>query len=99
MLRITIDELPRSTTFRLEGKLQGPWVDELNRAWRALPLSQKTECVLVDLRSVSSVDARAKELLAQMYQGGVELLADKPMTKYVVEQVMHNPNWESKKEG
>ena len=34
MLKITVEKNTRSTTLRIEGRLVGPWVDELDRAWR-----------------------------------------------------------------
>ncbi len=34
MLRITVRQEPTTTTIELEGKLAGPWVEELERCWR-----------------------------------------------------------------
>jgi hypothetical protein len=36
MLRITVEESECAETFKLEGKIVGPWVEELSRAWHAL---------------------------------------------------------------
>ncbi len=33
MLRITTNDSPRVLTFRLEGRLEGPWVRELEQCW------------------------------------------------------------------
>ena len=33
MLRITVEEQNNSTSLRLEGKLTGDWVGELERCW------------------------------------------------------------------
>ena len=35
MLKITVAKSPKSTTLRVEGRLTGPWVDELERAGAA----------------------------------------------------------------
>ncbi len=91
MLRITLRQDGRSATLKLEGKLVGPWVDELERAWRAMT-SPETRKLLVDLCAVSSVDGRGKDLLARMHYSGAVLRADRLMTKYIIEQVTGSRN-------
>lgn len=91
MLRITLREDGRSATLKLEGRLLGPWVDELERTWRAIP-SPDTGNLLVDLCAVSSVDARGKDLLARMHRSGAKLTADTLMTRYIIEQVTDSRN-------
>ena len=36
MLRITVTTRPDGATVALEGRLAGPWVDELRACWRSL---------------------------------------------------------------
>jgi len=82
LLRITVEDFPQCATLKLEGQLKGPWVDETEKTWR----NSKRRVAVLDLRDVTSIDARGKKLLADMHQGGVELVADAPMMKYVVEE-------------
>jgi hypothetical protein len=84
LLRITEQRRSGSRTLKLEGKLAGAWVGELERVWRSVGTP---EGVLVDLCSVRFVDALAKNLLAQMYHGGADLVANTPLIKQVVEEV------------
>ncbi len=82
MLRITIQKGSGPATLKLEGKLAGPWVEELKDICRS---GSAAEAVLVDLIGVSFVDASGKDLLAQMYQGGADFIADSPLMKQVVD--------------
>ena len=84
MLRISVQKRSGSTILTLEGKLIGPWVGELERAWHSMGAR---EDVLVDLCQVSFVDASGRGLLEQMWHGGVHFVADSPLMKQVVEEV------------
>ncbi len=72
MLRIT--KLPRRSarTFKLEGKLVGPWVDELHKA--CAPLLAASEHLHLDLDAVSFVDAAGVELLRELARQGVSIM-------------------------
>src|SRR5262249_39345886 len=60
MLRITIHNDSRGRTFQLEGKLAGPWVDELERCWQDSVNTPGTPAVRFDLTGVTFIDAAAK---------------------------------------
>jgi hypothetical protein len=86
LLRITVQDFSQSATLKLEGQLKGPWVEETERTWR----NCSGLVTAVDLRGVTSVDAKGKKLLAEMHRLGVDLVADTPMMRYVVEQAARN---------
>jgi anti-anti-sigma regulatory factor len=88
LLRITIQKGSGPVTVKLEGKLAGPWVEELKNVWRS---ESATEAFWVDLFDVSFVDASGKDLLALMWQGGAVFLADSPLMKQVIEEVKRSP--------
>ena len=88
MLRITIEERNSSTKFRLEGKLKGEWVAELERCWIYVRNASPTSRVAVDLNNVDFVDDRGKTLLARMVSQGAELKARDPMMNSVVKQIV-----------
>jgi hypothetical protein len=68
MLRITIHEDDKVCRFELAGKLEGPWVAETEKAWRAsLRPDQKIE---IDLRQLTSVDNAGRDLLAAFHRSG-----------------------------
>jgi hypothetical protein len=88
LLRITIQKGSGPATLKLEGKVAGPWVEELKDVWRSESASQ---AVLVDLFDVSFVDASGKDLLAQMWLGGADFVADSPLMKQVIQEVKRRP--------
>ena len=88
MLRITIQKDSGPAALKLEGKLAGPWMEELKNVWR---FGIATEAILFDLFDVSFVDASGKDLFAQMWQGGPEFVADSPLMNQVIEEVNGSP--------
>lgn len=87
MLRITEKNGSRPTTLQLDGKLAGPWVEELERAWRRLSASSPDTPIIVDLSGVTFIDSEGRKLLSSMVEQGADLRAAHLMTKYIVDQV------------
>ncbi len=86
MLKITTQTDGTCTTFELEGKLAGPWVQELESCWRKAVSSDRPVRVL--LCAVTFIDDKGRNLLAQMYQHGAELVAEGCMNKVIVERII-----------
>jgi hypothetical protein len=85
MLKITAKADGTGTLFELEGKLAGPWVQELRDCWqRSIAEGQPLK---VALKAVMFIDGGGKELLAEMHRQGAELVAEGCMTKAVVEEI------------
>jgi anti-anti-sigma regulatory factor len=87
MLKITLEKNSRSTTLRVEGRLTGPWVDELERAWRAVTPDPSDGRVSVDLTDVTFVGEEGKRLLEAMYAEGARLKASGCVTRRLVEEI------------
>jgi ABC-type transporter Mla MlaB component len=81
-----------SITFLLEGKLVGPWVTELRDCWQRTPPDSKHE-VQIDLRGVTYVDAAGRELLADLYRQGADLLASGCLMKALVAEIEGSPQF------
>ncbi len=88
MLRITANDCPRVLTFRLEGRLEGPWVHELEQCWRRLVESANRPTVRVDLTDVTYIDSAGKARLAEMHEHGAEFIAGDCATKAVVAEIV-----------
>jgi outer membrane protein TolC/anti-anti-sigma regulatory factor len=84
MLRITVSD--DHTTCKLEGKLAGCWVAELDELWRTQLAGSPS--LVVDLSGVSFVDGSGRELLSRMHARGAKLTARSPFTKGIVEQIV-----------
>jgi anti-anti-sigma regulatory factor len=89
MLRITTVEDADAIIFRLEGKLAGPWVKELETCCRND--AGGPNGLRIDLREVTFIDAAGKKLLARLHQDGAELEAADCMTKAIIETITRSP--------
>lgn len=78
-------------TIKIEGKIAGQQVAELDRAWRELAPALGEKKLSVDLCGVTFVDGKAKTLLAEIYaKTGAEFIADTPLTKYFSQQAQQS---------
>jgi anti-anti-sigma regulatory factor len=89
MLKITTLTNPESTTFRLEGRLAGPWVQELERCWDSIVGTTTIHPLIVDLSAVTYVDSGGKDLLKKLHQNGVKLVASGCLTSCIVNEIVH----------
>jgi ABC-type transporter Mla MlaB component len=87
MLRITTDMTERAATLTLEGRLAGIWVSELERCWQTVRTTRQGQSICIDLRELIFVDAAGKQLLAEMYRNGADLVAAGCWMKGVVEDI------------
>ena len=87
MLRITVQTESGKTLLKLDGKITGPWVHELESCWEMLRRVQPGKLVVVDLADVSFVNASGSQLLERMHGEGAELLGEGPLTRSLVEEI------------
>jgi anti-anti-sigma regulatory factor len=85
MLKITTQTGATGSIIDVEGKLTGPWVQELERCWREAVKADPR--VKVRLKAVTFIDAAGKRLLAEMHRQGTELAAAGCMTKAITEEI------------
>jgi anti-anti-sigma factor len=88
MLRISLQESPQAGILKLEGKLSGPWVRELEECWLGATSEHPHQQLIVDLTQVSFIDSEGKALLARMYARGARFLACTPLNKTMVQQII-----------
>jgi len=70
----------------LEGRLAGPWVQELERCWTDLSSEQRREAV-VDLAGVTYVGDDGKVLLRNLWRQGATLHACDCLMRSIVEEI------------
>jgi hypothetical protein len=86
MLKITTRTDPTGISFDLEGKLAGPWVQALESCWREASNSERSVRIL--LCAITFIDDKGRDLLVEMHQHGVELVAEGCMNKAIVEEII-----------
>jgi len=89
MLKITTLMNAESTVLRLEGRLAGPWVQELERCWDSTVGTPTNHPLSLDLSAVTYVDSDGKELLKRIHQQGATLVASGCLTRCIVNEIMH----------
>ena len=87
MLRITINDKPRVTSFVIEGKLVGPWVKELEKCWESVLAAEPSSTMLVNLTAVTFIDHEGRELLTRMWRQGVRLLSAGCLINAIVAEI------------
>ena len=91
MLKITTLIHAELTTFKLEGRLAGPWVQELERCWASVVGTMTPHPLTVDLTAVTYVDSDGKDLLKKIHQQGARLVASGCLTSCIVNEIVHIP--------
>jgi hypothetical protein len=85
MLRVTINKEGSREVWDLEGSLSGDWVAELERCWKESSLAGTP--LQINLKAVSYIDAKGKQLLKEMHGRGVEIKGCGCMVRAVVEEI------------
>jgi hypothetical protein len=87
MLKITLLDSSSELRFRLEGKLAGPWVTELRQCWQTASSTTAGRQTVVDLRDVDFVDGDGQGLLGEMHGYGVQLHANTPLIRSLLDEI------------
>ena len=86
MLKITTDIEDKRTILELEGRLAGPWVQELRDCWQRTRSDDRQ--IDVVLKQVTFIDGAGRQLLAEMHRQGAALAAEGCMTKAIVDEII-----------
>jgi len=73
VLRITQEGKADSPSLKLEGRLEGAWVDVLRKAWKEAMGSLRRGEPVVDLGALSFADAAGRALLLEIQREGATL--------------------------
>jgi hypothetical protein len=87
VLKITIQEEAKKVRLKLEGRIAGPWVTELDRIWHSVGPSLDGKALSVNLFGVTYIDREGQGLLEDMYrQDHAFFEANTPLTEYYVQE-------------
>jgi hypothetical protein len=87
-LRITIRETDQSIAITLEGRIAGPWVEELKDVWGKIAPKVSNRSLSLDLRSVIYSEAKGKQVLREIYaQTHAMLVTSTPWTEYLAQEI------------
>ncbi len=88
MLRISVEEKSDAIVIKLEGRVAGPWANELGRLWEEKAPAAGGKKLSIDLRGTTYADAGGIKVLRAIYsQTKATILTDTPWTEYLAEEV------------
>jgi len=85
MLKITVHVRENMTKLILEGRLGGPWVNELERCSRAA--HRDAHELFVDLTDVRFIDQEGEALLIRLWRHGVTVHSSAGLSKSIIEDI------------
>jgi hypothetical protein len=91
MLRITAEKRGALCVLKLEGRLQGEWVGELRRSWRAARDLAPPLRIRVELADVQFMDAAGRALLEEMHREGVDITGRGVLARAICEEIATGP--------
>jgi anti-anti-sigma regulatory factor len=91
VLKITIQNSSSGAILKLEGSLNGPWVDELRKAWLTSANMAAGASVSVDLAGATFADTAGRDLLLRMRKDGVALNGGSSFLRQLLEDPNTNP--------
>jgi|SRR5579871_545541 len=92
MLRITLLRESEPPTLKLEGKLTGPWVNELGHTWSEISQPDSARPVVVDLSDVTFISSEGQKLLRSMFRQGADLQSRSLLTQFILSQIKKGSN-------
>jgi hypothetical protein len=95
MLKITLHDSAEEFRFTLEGKLAGPWVEELRQCWQTASSTTQGRRTVLDLREVDFVDTPGESLLRDMFRSGVSVQVSTPFMRSVVDGISRDAGYGS----
>jgi hypothetical protein len=84
VLRITTGRRENSLLLRLEGRIEGPWVEVLRKTWIDATSPNGDQEIAVDLGGVTSADRMGRTLLLTMQKQGVALIGPSGFMRQVL---------------
>lgn len=87
MLRITVATDEQGPVMRLEGRLAGSAIMEVERCWQSACAEHPEQTLRVDLRAVTFIDEKGKSFLKHAFLQGARFLSAGCLTRAYVEEI------------
>lgn len=87
MVRVTREDEGEVVRLKIEGRLAGSDVNNVQVYWQTITAARQHSSILIDLTGVTFVDEAGKKLLAEMNRHGDKFVAGGLLTKAIIEEV------------
>ena len=87
-LRITFQETKSAVEMKLEGRVAGPWANELDRVWAETAPKVLSKKLIIDLHNITYADLAGKRVLQRIFaQTNATFVAVSPSSQFLVEEI------------
>ena len=87
MLKISVVENPTCRVLVLEGKLVGPWAEELRTAYENARTGLQGRELIIDLKHITGISQAGESVLLQLINEGVKFRCREVFMKRVLKQL------------
>jgi hypothetical protein len=87
MLRISVIDSRTERRLVLEGKLIGPWVAELRKAWKEASGDIAGRALVVDVKNVCIISEEGENALLELVSEGAMFRCRGVVTKHLIQQL------------
>ena len=87
MLKISIIDSQTHRRLVLEGKLVGPWTDELRPAWERAKAELGGRKLVVEVKNLIVINQAGENVLLELMQEGVKVRGFGVFTRHVLKQL------------
>jgi CRP-like cAMP-binding protein len=99
MLMITYQKADHGVVLKLEGRLTGPWSEELASFWAQTVPRLLRQKLSIDLRDLTYADFRGRDVLRTIYpQTHPDLITRSPLTRHLADEIRSGGKNHSEKE-
>jgi hypothetical protein len=99
MLRISVIDRRTERRLVLEGKLIGPWVAELRKAWKAASRELDSRALVVDVKNVCVISEEGENALLQLMSEGAMFRCGGVLTKHLIQELRRRSKRNSNEAG
>jgi len=89
MLRITIEDTASEQKWILQGRLTGPWADQLRSNWEETRHARQGRRCLVDVNDLTFMDEGGESVLRTMMSEGAKFTARGVCIKHLLKSLEH----------
>lgn len=87
MMKATIKKEATETVVLIEGRIAGPWAEELGQFWNFVKASEGSKTITIELRDVTFIDEAGKALLRRWVGEGAKIRGGGCYTAAVVNSI------------
>ena len=87
MLKISILDTPSKRQLLIEGKLVGPWTNELARVWRQATTDLNGRALIIDVKGLTTITEDGENVLLELMKEGASFRSSGVFTKQVLKRM------------